>query len=385
MKSNIKKIYYWSPSLVDIATNKAVINSAYSLKKFNYMFDCSIINFFGEFKRFSEDIKKKKINLINHYNETFYNFFPKYGKLKSRFSFVVIFILSFFPLKNLLNRQKPDFLIIHLITSLPLFLLVMFNFKTKFILRVSGLPRLTFLRKLLWKIASKKIYAITCPTKSTMKKIIDLKIFEKEKIYLLYDPIIEVKKFSKKKFILHKESTSKDNYFLAAGRLTKQKNLLFLCEAFKIISKKKNNIKLVIAGEGEERQKLQSFINKNNLGKNINLIGHVNNIFEYMYNADAFILSSLWEDPGFVLMEAAFARTLVISSDCYTGPRELIIDNVNGILFESNNLSNIVEKINFYFQINESKKNEMKLNNFKLSRSFTIFNHYLKLFQILTN
>ena len=44
-----KKIYYWSPSVVNIATNTAVINSAFSIKKYSKIFDAEIINFFGEF------------------------------------------------------------------------------------------------------------------------------------------------------------------------------------------------------------------------------------------------------------------------------------------------------------------------------------------------
>jgi len=52
LESNKKKIFYWSPSLVNIATNKAVINSAYAMSKYNKEFECCIINFFGEFERY---------------------------------------------------------------------------------------------------------------------------------------------------------------------------------------------------------------------------------------------------------------------------------------------------------------------------------------------
>ena len=54
-------------------------------------------------------------------------------------------------LKNLITNEKPDFLIVHLITIVPLFLFLFFNFKTKLVLRISGLPKLTMLRKIFWK------------------------------------------------------------------------------------------------------------------------------------------------------------------------------------------------------------------------------------------
>ena len=110
-----------------------------------------------------------------------------------------MFLIGFFPLKKILKINKPDYLIIHLITSLPLVLLIMFNFKSKFILRISGYPRMNLFRKMLWKKAFKKIYLVTCPTKNTLNYIKKLNIVDESKIKLLYDPIIEVKNINKKK------------------------------------------------------------------------------------------------------------------------------------------------------------------------------------------
>ena len=73
--------------------------------------------------------------------------------------------MSILPLHKTLKEKKPNFIVIQLITSLPLILLILFNYNTNFILRISGKPKLGFFRKLLWKIAFKKIYAVTCPKK----------------------------------------------------------------------------------------------------------------------------------------------------------------------------------------------------------------------------
>ena len=110
-----------------------------------------------------------------------------------------MFLFGFFPLRKVLKKDKPDFLLIHLITSLPLILLIFFKFETKFILRISGYPRMNFLRKFLWKIAFKKIYLITCPTNNTLNYIRDLNLVDPSKLKLLYDPIIRVKEINKKK------------------------------------------------------------------------------------------------------------------------------------------------------------------------------------------
>ena len=99
---------------------------------------------------------------------------------------------------------------------------------------------------------------------------------------------------------------------MSVGGLTKQKNFIFLCKAFKKIVKEHSDIKLLIAGEGEQRTELSNFIKENNLSKNIILLGFIENIFPYFKNSNGFILTSLWEDPGFVLVEAAFCRAPIL-------------------------------------------------------------------------
>ena len=80
---------------------------------------------------------------------------------------------------------------------MPLILLVLFNYKTKFILRISGLPKLNFIRKFLWKLASRKLYCITCPTQATLENLKKLDIIDKSKLRLLNDPVIEISNFKK--------------------------------------------------------------------------------------------------------------------------------------------------------------------------------------------
>ena len=137
--------------------------------KYSSNYQSFILNFFGEFDKFIINQRKKEIEIYKPLSISLVSFLPYKGKLKSRLSFIIIFILGFFPLKKILKENKPDFLIIHLITSLPLFLLFFFKFETKFILRISGYPKMNFFRKFLWKLTLKKIYLITCPTENTFK------------------------------------------------------------------------------------------------------------------------------------------------------------------------------------------------------------------------
>ena len=90
------------------------------------------------------------------------------------------------------------------------------------------------------------------------------------------DPIIEISNYNRNKIKSKVDQIDKENFFFAAGRLTKQKNFLFLCKCFKEILKKYPNEKLIIAGEGEDFKKINKFIELNNLQNNIFLVGFIN-------------------------------------------------------------------------------------------------------------
>ena len=145
------------------------------------------------------------------------------------------------------------------------------------------------------------------------------------------------------------------------------------------------NFKLIIAGDGEDKDKILIFIKKNNLEKNIFLLGYVQNIFPYILSSEAFILTSLWEDPGFVIVEAGYCRVPVISSNCLQGPKEIIKDSLNGVLFNSNDMEDFLKCFKrFKHIINDNElKNKLTLNNLLMTKKFSIFSHYLELSKIL--
>ncbi len=375
-----KTIYYWSPFLTEIATSKAVINSAYSLQKYYSNYETIIVDAVGEFSKKIDEINEKKIKIIKLQKYDLVKFLPKLGKLKSRISFLIIFITSFFGLKNILQKNKPDFLIIHLITILPLILFFMFNFKTKCILRISGFPIMSPLRKFLWSFLLKKVDIITCPTKNTLQYMKNLKITDETKLKLLYDPAISIREIAKKKV---QNISNYNDDFIAVGRLTKQKNFEFLIRNFIEVVKINNGIKLSIFGDGEEKKKLTSLITKYNLEQNVTLRSFKQNIFPYMLKSKSLVLTSDWEDPGFVLIESAICRTFLISSNCKNGPVEILDNNKAGLLFEKNESDDFVRAFKNFFSMSNEEITYKKKNAMKKAKLFTIFNHSKDLHRII--
>ena len=72
---------------------------------------------------------------------------------------------------------------------------------------------------------------------------------------------------------------------------------------------------MIILGEGEERKKLEKLIEQLNLNDHVFLEGYKKNIFNYLYNCECYISSSLYEDPGFSLIESGFLNKPVIAAD----------------------------------------------------------------------
>ena len=258
--NNMKKtVYYWSPCLTHVGTIKSTLNSSIALAKYNSNYEVILINVFGEWTVYKKYLNEKGIRVIN-LTFNFKNLLPKYGFFQSRFSYILIFLISFIPLLILLKKNKPDFIIAHLITSLPIFLFKLFNFDTKLILRISGMPKLHFIRKIFWNLSSKNIHSVTCPTLELKKKIEKLNIFTISNIYFLPDAVINISNFKEQLNTKNKYENifSKNNKtILAAGRLTKQKNFSYLIDEFSKFCLEFKDYKLIILGDGEEYESLK--------------------------------------------------------------------------------------------------------------------------------
>ncbi|AFZ26292.1 glycosyltransferase [Cylindrospermum stagnale PCC 7417] len=157
--------------------------------------------------------------------------------------------------------------------------------------------------------------------------------FGKEKVSLIYNPVIDNELIAKAKAPLVHPWFQKGSplVFLAVGRLTEQKDFLTLIKAFAIL-RKQVVARLVILGEGELRTELEATINALGITKDVSLPGFVENPYAYMSNASAFVLSSRWEGLPTVLIEAMACGCPVIATDCPSGPKEILEDGKYGSL-----------------------------------------------------
>ncbi|SNR17701.1 glycosyltransferase family 4 protein [Tenacibaculum jejuense] len=191
---------------------------------------------------------------------------------------------------------------------------------------------LFFVYTILFKLKKTHVISIS---KSVKNHVISTLKQSKSRSFLLYNAIP-----SYKKELVKEENTTIQLLFV--GRLVKQKSVSTLLKAIAIL--KKTDLKLTIVGDGNLRTYLEALAEKLNIKDKVYFVGQQKNIDSYFYNADVFILPSIWEGFGIVILEAFRAKLAIISSNI-EGPAELIQHQKNGLLFTPKNDKELSEKL----------------------------------------
>jgi glycosyltransferase involved in cell wall biosynthesis len=200
----------------------------------------------------------------------------------------------------------------------------------------------------------------------------------KAKVSVVYNPVVtdQVIQLSKEDVEEAWFNPTEDDIVLAAGRLHPQKDFKTLIQAFdKVYSEL--DCKLVILGEGDQRSDLEELIHKLDLEEDVHLPGRVNNPYKYMRQASVFVLSSRWEGFGNVIVESLACGCPVVSTDCPSGPREILDGGEYGELTPMGDPSELADAI---IQTIESPVDEDRLrcrsDDFHVD---TIADEYLKI------
>lgn len=168
----------------------------------------------------------------------------------------------------------------------------------------------------------------------------------KEKMKTIYNPVVSENLIEKSKEDPNHKFTGGDHkVVIAVGRLTEQKNFPLLLNSFKIVNNKQANSRLVILGEGEDRQKLEALVSELMLEDVVDMPGFVDNPYAFLGSSNCFALSSSWEGLPTVLIEAMASGCPVVATDCPSGPMEILEGGKFGRLVEMDNPQELAEAI----------------------------------------
>ena len=263
---------------------------------------------------------------------------------KSRFtkSLICFFII----IKNFWNKKTLIFSLQSNLFSIIASKLI----NAKIIIRLNTSPQkysTNLIKRIMFKILYSLAYRIIVNShefKAAFKRFYNL-----ESIVIL-NPL----KISRNKKKISFFKNFKKLKIICIGRLTHQKDHLTLLKSLKLLKYKfKVNFKLCLIGKGYNFNSLSNFIKDHNLQKNIELAGYKKNAFEYIKSSDLLVLTSRYEGLPNVLIEAQASGTPIISSNCPTGPKEILINGKLGELFKVGDYESLCKKI---FEYSKNKK-----------------------------
>ena len=193
------------------------------------------------------------------------------------------------------------------------------------------------------------------------RNFLKLFLINKNKIKTIYNPyLLSIKK---------KSNYRKKNIILSIGRLVKQKNFETLIRGFSIFSRDYPKYKLIILGDGPEKNKLKQLITKLNCNNKIILKGWIKNTNKYFLTSKLFILTSVYEGLGNVFIDAVNHEVPCIYTNCKSGPNEILTGKKGGYqikLKDYNQLAKTIKKavVNYKNSMTMIKYSKMKINRF---------------------
>lgn len=226
--------------------------------------------------------------------------------------------------------------------------------------------------------------AIVAVSEGIANDLSDLTGISRKKINVIYNPIINDELIQKSNQKINDEwvNQSEAPVILSVGRLTEAKDFETLIQAFKKVHDKIKS-KLLILGEGEKRNELEKLINSLNLEDDVRMPGFVENPYVYMRRASIFVLSSKFEGLPTVLVEAMACNLPIISTNCTSGPSEILENGKYGKLVPVGNIDMMAEAILDF--INNKQIMKLKYDNLDRYTVEKSTENYIKLLRMILN
>ena len=215
-----------------------------------------------------------------------------------------------------------------------------------------------------------------------MKKELESAGFKRKKIFLIPN-CVDIRKFkpSENKSIVKEKLGFKDEKIIIfVGRLTKQKGIDYLLEAFKDINIPEKF--LIIIGDGELKKYLVNKVEKLNIKEKVLFLGKIENVTQYLQIADVFVLPSISEGLPISLLEAMACGLPVVVSEV-GGNIDIVENKINGYLIEPRNISKIKNAIEELLKDEKKMKLVSEKNRKKIEENYSyeiIIEKYLKLY-----
>jgi len=271
---------------------------------------------------------------------------------------------------------------------------ILFKIKIPLILTIHANPKeqykgnlhyLNYAIKFFYRLkAVNKIVTVSKDIQIIMQKFYGI---NKKKIMTIYNGIEleKIRVLSQEKVLEYQDLFYNENLikFITVGRLIELKGHKFLINAFSKVKCEIKNSKLIIIGEGPLKNNLKKQISTKNLNEDIILLGLRKNPFKFMKKSTVFVLSSLKEALPTVLLEALACGLPIISTNCRTGPKEILDKGKYGLLANIKDEEDLAKKMIFLAKNTKllnyySKKSYERANAFDIYKIKNVWLNLLK-------
>ena len=246
-----------------------------------------------------------------------------------------------------LRNHQPDIVIssLELINFIAIIGKFLSASKAKFVIRIAStvsIQKRPAIKKVIEKIAVTILYRYADEIIAVSNGVADdLSIYARidgRQITTIYSPVIFPNLLKKSAEVTSHPwfAVKSEPVILGIGRLSPEKNFANLIKAFAII-KERTQAQLIILGSGEQRRELETLIRNLNLEEVVDLPGFVENPYAFLNSASVFVLSSDWEGLPVALIEALACGIKIVSTDCPSGPREILKNGEYGTLVPPGN------------------------------------------------
>lgn len=329
----MKKVIFILPSLGGGGAERTVIQLANSLSELNLTIHLAVCSLEGDKSKLLSEVNPK-IQLINF----------DCGRVANAVK----------PLKKLLQIKHYDFLIatqthINIIAAIAKFLACV---NTRLVFREVSTPSKNIKAHGLNKIFLKMLVGFTysmahqvvCVSKGVETDFRKYYNYKKSNLTTIYNPVLDDAYLEKLKVpVEHPFFNCNNKAIIAVGRLTEAKNFGLLIRSFKDLHDLYPETRLIILGEGELRTEFEALIQELDLKAVVDLPGFDSNPYAYFKYASLFVLSSNWEGLPGVLIQALASKIKVVSTNCPSGPLEILDNSKFGLLVECNDQAGLTQ------------------------------------------
>lgn len=322
----LKKVMFFLPTLGGGGAERTVIQLANSFAEQGLNVDLVVCNLHGEKAKLLPEVSIK-IQLVNLDCDRV--------------------VSAVIPLKKLLKRVDYDVLIAtqthsNIVCSIAK---KMAQVKTKLIFREVSTPsknmKLSGLKKWVFKSLTNWTYSsaqhVVCVSNGVLNDFREYYAYSGNNLITIYNPVLDDAYFEKLNVpVKHRFINDVNKVILAVGRLTEAKNFGFLIRSFSELHRYYPETRLIILGEGELRDEFEALVAQLGINNVVDLPGFDSNPYAYFKYASLFVLSSNWEGLPGVLIQALASKVKVVSTDCPSGPIEILKHAQFGLLVESN-------------------------------------------------